>query len=115
MAATNPKNANEFIEQQLDDRAEALESSFGSHQLALIGGLVAGVDDILRNVIEDLQKRSKSRRLTFLLTTPGGYIEVVQRIVDTIRHHYRHVAFVVPNQAFSAGTVLVMSGDQILM
>ena len=50
-----------------------------------------------------------------ILTTTGGYIEVVQRIVDTLRRHYDLVSFVVPNYAYSAGTVLVMSGDEIHM
>lgn len=54
-------------------------------------------------------------RLTFILETPGGSIEVVQRIVETLRHHYRYVDFIVPNTAYSAGTVLVMSGDAIYM
>ncbi|MCL0060350.1 hypothetical protein M1N88_00460 [Dehalococcoidia bacterium] len=27
-------------------------------------------------------------KLTIVVTTMGGYIEVVQRIVETIRHHY---------------------------
>jgi len=45
----------------------------------------------------------------------GGYLEPVHRIVDTIRHHYGHVGFIIPNHAFSAGTVLAMSGDDIYM
>jgi len=39
----------------------------------------------------------------------------VQRIVDTFRKHYTAVDFVIPNYAYSAGTVLVMSGDAIWM
>ena len=31
------------------------------------------------------------------------------------RHHFQNVVFVVPNQAYSAGTVLVLSGDAIYM
>ena len=50
-----------------------------------------------------------------LITTTGGFIEVVQRIVATLRKHYSIVDFVVPNYAYSAGTVLVMSGDAIHM
>ena len=57
----------------------------------------------------------KRSRLCVFLTTGGGYIEVVQRIVELMRHHYREVEFVVPNFAYSAGTVLVMSGDRIWM
>ncbi len=56
-----------------------------------------------------------SDRLIVVLTTEGGYIEVVKRIVEVLRRHYKLVDFVVPNYAFSAGTVLVMSGDSIYM
>ena len=37
------------------------------------------------------------------------------RIVSTLRHYYKRVKFLVPDRAMSAGTVLVMSGDAILM
>ena len=50
-----------------------------------------------------------------ILTTGGGYIEVVKRIVETLRHHYAIVDFVIPNYAYSAGTVLALSGDSIYM
>jgi len=50
-----------------------------------------------------------------VLTTGGGSIEVVQRIVDVFRQHYTLVDFIVPNYAYSAGTVLAMSGDAIYM
>jgi hypothetical protein len=36
-------------------------------------------------------------------------------MVETVRHHYDHVIFAIPNYAFSAGTVFVMSGDEIHM
>jgi len=55
------------------------------------------------------------RKLVVLLTTTGGYIEVVQRIVATFRQHYSLVDFIIPNYAYSAGTVLAMSGDSIHM
>ena len=93
-----PKTANEFIEQQLHNRLMELEQKFASDAVAFHGGLTFGVDDIIRNVIEEKRKRSnRGRKLTFLLTTNGGYVEVVQRIVDTIRHHYDYVNFVIPN------------------
>ena len=49
------------------------------------------------------------------ITTTGGYIEIVRRIVDTIRHHYKTVEFIIPNYAYSAGTVFALSGDAIHM
>jgi hypothetical protein len=60
-------------------------------------------------------RTKKRKRLVFILTTNGGYIEIVHRIVDTIRHYYEHVSFIVPDYAYSAGTVLAMSGDAIYM
>ncbi len=81
-----------------------------------MGDLVGAVDDVIKNVIE--QKRQDSKKydkLTIIMTTNGGFIEVVHRIVDTLRHHYNVIDFIIPNYAFSAGTVLAMSGDAIFM
>jgi membrane-bound ClpP family serine protease len=36
-------------------------------------------------------------------------------MVNVIRHFYQEVVFVVPNLAMSAGTILAMSGDAIMM
>lgn len=110
-------SANHFIEQQLDKRLTALETHFASHALSFRGPLVSGVDDIVRASVEErrLVQPTDVNRLVVVVTTNGGYIEVVQRIVDTFRNHYPIVEFIVPNSAFSAGTVLVMSGDSIHM
>lgn len=51
----------------------------------------------------------------FLLETPGGLAEVTVDIVNLLRPRFRHVAFIVPHFAMSAGTILAMSGDEILM
>jgi len=49
------------------------------------------------------------------LETSGGLIDVAERIAIILRHHYKKVAFLVPSEAMSAGTILVMSGDSIYM
>ena len=105
--------ANEFVEQEIDRRAESLEDRFKADVLAFSGPLLFGADDVLRDVIET--RETERERLCVVLTTPGGYIDVVHRIVGLLRHHYAHVEFVVPNYAFSAGTILAMSGDAIWM
>jgi hypothetical protein len=108
--------ANDFIEQQLDDRLEALEVSFGADAIGFSGPIVISVDDIVRTAIEKKKStNSGNNRLAFFLTTTGGYIEVVQRIVDTLRMHYQLIDFIIPNYAYSAGTVLALSGDAIYM
>lgn len=112
-----PQNANEFIERRLDECIRALENSnLKVDVLSFNGPLFFGVDDIVRNVVETKHQNTPNRkRLVVILTTTGGYIEVVHRIVDTFRQHYRYVDFIIPNYAYSAGTVLAMSGNAIYM
>jgi hypothetical protein len=112
----NPVTANEFVEQKLHEGLRSVETQFGCHALSFSGPLLNGVDDILRNTIEKkIQQKPKSTKLAVLLTTPGGLLEPVQRMVDTIRRHYRIVDFAIPNYAYSAGTVFALSGDAIHM
>ncbi|MDO8670947.1 MAG: serine dehydrogenasease [Dehalococcoidia bacterium] len=102
----------------MNELLKALEDKLGDSDVITFNGpIIFGVDDIIRSVVEQKRQEKPNRdRLSVILTTNGGYIEVVQRIVDTLRYHYpQHVEFVIPNYAFSAGTVLVMSGDRIYM
>jgi hypothetical protein len=111
-----PVTANEFVEQQLHERLQAIEKLFNAHALSFSGPLLIGVDDILRTRIEKRCKQSPtSKKLMVLLTTGGGYLEPVQRMVATLRRHYQIVDFVIPNYAYSAGTVFALSGDAIFM
>jgi len=111
-----PGNANDFVEQQLDDRISGLEDAFKADVITFCGSILFGVDDLLRSAVEKKHQQEPHRKKLFvILTTGGGFIEIVQRIVGTLRRHYQLVDFVVPNYAYSAGTVLAMSGDAIHM
>lgn len=113
---TSPRGANEFIEKQLDDRLEKIENEFHADALCFNGPLLLGVDDILRNFVEKKHGQEPRRtNLVVLLTTEGGYIEPVQRAVDLLRRHYSSIDFVIPNYAYSAGTIFALSGDAIHM
>lgn len=112
----SPVTANEYVEQQLHERLGIIEGVFQCHALTFSGPLLRRVDDFLRTTIEKrCLQGNQSQRLIILLTTGGGYIEPVQRMVDTLRRHYRVVDFVIPNYAYSAGTVFTLSGDSIWM
>ncbi len=78
-------------------------------------GLRPPLDDEFRVVIEDIKRSGDQRRLVVILETMGGFMETVERLVAIMRTHYKQVSFVVPNFAFSAGTVLALSGDRIYM
>ena len=102
-----------IIEQQLDSHLDCLGAVLGADVLVFCGGILYGVDDIVRNCIEHI--KNKKNKLAVVLETTGGYVEVAKRIAETLRKNYDLVEFIVPNYAFSAGTILVMSGDVIHM
>ena len=54
-------------------------------------------------------------KLDLIIETPGGSAEVVEDIVEQMRNRFSEVAMIVPGYAKSAGTILVMAGDEILM
>lgn len=104
MTDLGPKNADEFIEQQLDELLLTLEEEFDADVLCLVGDLIAGIDDRVRDMAEHLRRQNPSRsRLVVILTTEGGLIEIVERIVKTLRYHYHHVGFLVPNYGLFGG------------
>jgi hypothetical protein len=105
---------NRIVETHLDELAAKLERVLDADILAFMGPLEYGVDDAIKDAIEG--RKEKRKRLALVLETPGGLIEVVARIADTLRHHYPdHLSVIVPNFAMSAGTVLAMAGDAIYM
>ena len=106
-------NANKVIEETLDTRILALEDMFSANVLSYSGDIDSYVADGFKIAIEAIE--NKKEKMVVILETSGGYIEVAERVVDTLRHHYREVEFCVPGNAMSAGTVLVMSGDAIHM
>lgn len=114
VVGTDQHTSNSYIEEELHARLLAVGDAMKSDAIACFCPIIPPLDDFVRDAIEDIEDRRRS--LTVILETTGGYIETAERIADTLRRHYpREITFVVPNQAMSAGTVLVMCGDHILM
>lgn len=67
----------------------------------LIRDLLAGKNDI--------------QRVDIYIETPGGSGETAEEIVRFLRNNFDTVSFVVSGEAKSAGTIIVLSGDEILM
>jgi ClpP class serine protease len=53
--------------------------------------------------------------IDIILQTPGGYAEVVEKLVKSVRSRFEHVGIIVPGGAYSAGTIFAMAADEILM
>ncbi len=81
--------------------------------MAIYGPIWPPLDATFRLAIE--RTKSDKDNLLVIVDTPGGYAEITERIVELMRFHYDEVKFLVPDKAMSAGTILVMSGDAIIM
>lgn len=105
-----------IVEDQLDEKIQAIENVMEADVVTFYGSILYGLEEVFRDHVESMASSTNKReKLVVILETDGGYIEVVERIAETLRHHYKKVEFIVPNFAMSAGTVLVMSGDKIYM
>ena len=65
--------------------------------------------------VQDQLSNLSGTKLDVVIETPGGSGEVVEDIVRLLHEKYQEVGFIVPGWAKSAGTIMVMAGDDILM
>ena len=106
-----PNVINNLINQALFD----LENYLVSDVIAINGSIVKEMLPMIRDSIEMMKINSQRNKLSIILTTNGGSAEVAERLVYIFRKHYNEVDFFVPDYAYSAGTILCMSGDNIFM
>lgn len=99
----------------LDSLLEAVEKEFDADVISITGVMDSDIREKLFYVIEDLKRENKSDKLYIILTTTGGDALEVERMVNIIRANYREVNFIIPDYAYSAGTIFCMSGDNIYM
>ncbi len=103
------------IHSLLNEKLHNLETHFNADILTYFGPFEGGENFFLK-LIEDLSSDpDKKEKINIVLTTGGGSASVVERFVNILRHHYAEVNFIVPDYAYSAGTIFCMSGDSIYM
>lgn len=94
-----------------------LRNTFAIVYVAAIGKPIPAVplnqDDYY--VIHDLLKDTGSRKVDFYIETPGGNADAAEEIVRCLHNKFDEVSFIVSGEAKSAGTIMVLSGDEILM
>lgn len=111
----------QHITYALNHYSGQLENHFQCDVISYMGPIHPMALTRYREVIEAVKKAPKIladhklEKLVIVLTTPGGIVETVEKMVEMTRHHYSDVSFVVPDMAMSAGTVWCMSGDRIWM
>ena len=55
------------------------------------------------------------KEIDIVLVTPGGFANQVANFVNKLRPRFDKVGFIILNKAMSAGTIFIMSGDEIIM
>tara|TARA_R110001592_G_scaffold17518_2_gene73822 strand:+ start:110858 stop:111727 length:870 start_codon:yes stop_codon:yes gene_type:complete len=103
------------IHKLLQEKLLGLEDHFQADVLTYFGPFEGG-ENVFLKIVEELgNDPDKRERIFIVLTTGGGSAGVVERYVNILRNHYNEVNFVVPDYAYSAGTIFCMSGDSIHM
>lgn len=106
----------ELTKTALCNQLHDLEKLLDGDVISFTGQIMEGTELTFSRIIEDLtEDKDKHDVLYIILTTPGGSAIAVERYVNIIRQHYKIVNFIVPDYAYSAGTIFCMSGDDIYM
>jgi len=69
---------------------------------------VDGFTDLVNNVPE-------TETIDVLIHSPGGSPDATERIVSILRNKFKVVNFLIPHSAYSAATMLALSGDSIIL
>lgn len=106
----------ELTKRNLNEKLECLSVHFNSDVISYTGPFYNGIEKNFLNIIESLVADGEvQNKIYIILTSSGGSANAVERCVNILRHHYNEVHFIIPDFAYSAGTIFCMSGDSILM
>ena len=108
------------LEEELIKLIHEYNKLSNSYLFVYVGSFGKQIPDVSLNMedyyyIFDILKDSKSKILDFYIETPGGSGESVEEIVGFLRSKFKTINFIVSGEAKSAGTILVLSGDEIYM
>ena len=103
----------DHIRGQLTLHLEKIGTTLSADVVAIVSPILPGLELRLRDAIDVLPAKKDS--VAVILDTPGGVVEVVERMVTALRHVYRDLTVLVPDRAMSAGTIFALSADRIMM
>ncbi|MCR5415184.1 MAG: ATP-dependent Clp protease proteolytic subunit [Pseudobutyrivibrio sp.] len=105
-----------IINDKLIDIIVYLENYYDADLIYIDGPIADDLNTIVIDEIGRLKDKSDLKEKVFImLTTNGGDANSAERLVNILRYNYKTVNFLIPDHAYSAGTILCMSGDKIYM
>ncbi len=79
------------------------------------GAITNQDSEILENILRSVELKDNDNKLDLLLHTPGGSPEAAADIIRVCRSYSKKFRVIVPNAAMSAGTLIAMGSDEIIM
>ena len=73
----------DFIKRRLDRYLVTIGEIANAEAIALVGPIIGGLERALRDALEAIPNREEQKSIVVILDTPGGIVEVVQRMVTT--------------------------------
>ncbi len=70
---------------------------------------IDGFTDLINSIPE------KEKKIDVIIHSPGGRPDATERIVSILRNRFEQVSFLIPHSAYSASTMLALSGDEIIL
>jgi len=97
-----------------------LESMLGTNLLVYVTGDRAGMEtqiaqDVIDIFIDHLDRIGVIKKLTLYLYTRGGDLGAAWNIVNLIKHYCDEFEVIVPHKAHSAGTLISIGANDIIM
>jgi len=109
-----PSAIDQDIIDLLRQRVRTVETAIDRDLVVAAGPIYEGLARQLHDALRGLAT-GRRKGVTVLLETDGGIVEVAERMAEMIRARYEHVEFLILGSAMSAGTILTMSGNRIVM
>lgn len=103
----------DHIRAQLNLLLNKIGDTLSADVVAIVSPILPGLELTLRQATDLIS--DKHDFAAVILDTPGGIVEVVERMVTTLRHAYENITVIVPDRAMSAGTIFALSADRIMM
>ncbi len=106
----------------LDELIKALEETRGSRVLAYITGekppifgtkIANDVIPLFKQILEKLPHSTE--KISLFLNTSGGDLDAPWPIVNLIREYCKDFEVIIPERALSAGTLIALGADKIVM
>ena len=110
--------ANHSARYQRQELIREIQNRTGRPLVCYVSGIRSGIDeDDIMPFIDILHNVPPGETLEFLLHTPGGSGDAAEKLIRTVRGKVRQgqVHIIVPDFAKSAGTLMVLGADRVVM